>query len=90
MQIVGYNWDSLNRHGTTPEMIDEVLAGSMVSSFQLDEADHASEMIVGFTFSNRLLEIGVRYFSEEEVFIFHAQSASPQYKKLFLEDWKIG
>ncbi len=90
MRIIGYNRDSLNRHDVTAEMIDEVLAGSMVSAFQINEADHACEMIVGYTFSNRLLEIGVRYLSEEEVFIFHAQSASPQYKKLFFKEWKIG
>lgn len=33
MQIIGYNWDSLNKHGGTAEMIDEVLQGSMVSFF---------------------------------------------------------
>jgi hypothetical protein len=47
-------------------------------------------MQVGYTFSERLLEIGIRYRSADEVYIFHAQTASPQYKKLFKEDWKNG
>ena len=90
MQIVGYNWDSLNRHGVTPEMIDEVLQGSMVSYFSVDEADETCEMLVGYTFTERLLEIGIRYRSATEVYIFHAQTVSPQYIKLFEEDWKNG
>lgn len=90
MQIIGYNWDSLNRHGISAEMIDEVFAGSMVSYFSLDDADDTCEMLVGYTFGERLLEIGLRYRSPSTVYIFHAQSVSPQFKKLFEKDWKLG
>lgn len=90
MRIVGYNWDSLNRHGVTTEMIDEVLLGTMVSYFSVDEVDETCEMLVGYTFTERLLEIGLRYLSADEVYVFHAQTVSPQYKKLFEEDWKNG
>ena len=90
MQIIEYNWDSLNRHGVTPEMIDEVLQGSMVSYFSVDEADESCEMLVGFTFTERLLEIGLRYRSTTEIYIFHAQTVSPKYRKLFEEDWRNG
>lgn len=90
MRIVGYNWDSLNRHGVTTEMIDEVLLGTMVSYFSVDEADETCEMLVGYTFTERLLEIGLRYRSPDEVYIFHSQTVSPQYRKLFEEDWKNG
>jgi hypothetical protein len=90
VRIIGYNWDSLTRHGVTQEMIDEVLQGAMVSYFSVDEADETCEMLVGYTFTERLLEIGIRYRSADEVYIFHAQTASPQYKKLFQEDWKNG
>lgn len=71
-------------------MIDEVLSGSMVSYFSVDEADETCEMLVGYTLTERLIEIGIRYLSETEIYIFHAQSASPNYKKLFEEDWKNG
>lgn len=90
MRIVGYNWDSLNRHGVTPDMIDEVLQGGMVSYFSVDEADETCEMLVGYTFTERLLEIGLRYRSTDEVYIFHAQTVSPRYRQLFEEDWKDG
>ncbi len=90
MEITGYNWDSLNRHGVTQEMIDEVLQGSMISYFSIDEADETCEMLVGFTFTERLLEIGIRYRSADQVYIFHAQAVSPQYKKLFEEEWNNG
>jgi len=90
VRITGYNWDSLNRHGVTLEMIDEVLQGSMVSYFSVDEADETCEMIVGYTFTERLLEIGLRYLSTDEVYVFHAQTVSPQYRKLFEEDWNDG
>lgn len=90
MRIVGYNWDSLNRHGVTTEMIDEVLLGTMVSYFSVDEVDETCEMLVGYTFTERLLEVGLRYLSVDEIYVFHAQTVSPQYKKLFEEDWKNG
>lgn len=90
MQVAGYNWDSLNRHGVTAEEIDEVFAGSMVSYFLLDDADDTCEMLVGYTFSERLIEIGLRYQTSESVYVFHAQTVSPNYRKLFEEDWNNG
>ncbi|MBP9092427.1 hypothetical protein KBI23_15475 [bacterium] len=90
MQIIGYNWDSLNKHGVTVEMIDEVLQGSMVSYFSTDEADESCEMMVGYTFSERLLEVGLRYRYPKSVYIFHAQTVSPPYRKLYEEDWNNG
>lgn len=66
MQIE-YNWDSLNRHCITAEMIDEVLQGSMISYFSLDDTDDTCEMLVGYTFSERLIEIGLRYKSADSV-----------------------
>ena len=44
MQIVGYNWESLNRHGVIPEMIDEVRQGSIVSYFALEDDNDTCEM----------------------------------------------
>lgn len=87
MQIVGYNWESLNRHGVTLEMIEEVLQGSMVSYFAIDDADDTCEMLVGYTFTERLLEIGLRYVSADSVYVFHAQTASPEYLRKFEGDW---
>ena len=76
----------LNRHGVTTEMIDEVLQGSMVSYFAIDDPDDTCEMLVGYTFAERLLEIGLRYSSIDSVFVFHAQTVSPIYRKMFEED----
>jgi len=90
MHIAGYNWESLNRHGVTAEMIDEVLQGSMLSYFPLDDPDDTREMLVGYTFAEPLLEIGLRYVTADSVFVFHAQSVSPPYRKLFEEEWENG
>ncbi|MCC7527683.1 MAG: hypothetical protein IT342_04120 [Candidatus Melainabacteria bacterium] len=90
MRIIGYNWDSLNRHGVTAELIDEVFAGSMVSYFSIEDADDTCEMLVGFTLNERLLEVGIRYRSADSIYVFHAQSVSPQYRRMFEEDWKLG
>lgn len=90
MLIVGYNWESLNRHAVTAEMIDEVLQGSMVSYFAIDDPDDTCEMIVGYTFAERLLEVGVRYLTADSAFVFHAQTVSPNYRTQFEEDWDYG
>lgn len=71
-------------------MIDEVLAGSIVSYFPVDDADDTCEMLVGYTFSDRLIEIGLRYQSTDSVYIFHAQTVSPQFRKLSEKDWNNG
>ena len=90
MRIVGYHWESLNRHGITAEMIDEVQQGTMVSYFAIEDAEDTCEMLVGYTFTERLLEIGLRYSSADSVFVFHGQTVSPEYRKLFEEDWDHG
>lgn len=91
MKIIGYNWESLNRHGITAEMIDEVLAGLMVSYFILDDEDgDTCEMLVGYTFSEKLIEVGIRFKTADAVFVFHAQTVSPQYRQLFEQDWNNG
>lgn len=90
MRIVGYNWESLNRHGVTAEMIDEVLQGSMVSYFAIEDPDDTCEMLVGYTFTERLLEIGLRYKSADTAYVFHAQTVSPQYRQMFGEEWDNG
>lgn len=62
----------------------------MVSYFPVDDVNDTCEMIVGYTFGERLLEIGLRYKSADSVYVFHAQTVSPQYRKMFEEDWDDG
>lgn len=90
MKIAGYNWESLNRHGITAEMIDEVMAGLMISYFAIADPDDTCEMLVGYTFSEKLIEVGLRYQTAATAYVFHAQTVSPQFRKLFEEDWKNG
>jgi hypothetical protein len=71
-------------------MIDEVLTGSMVSVFEVEDATDTCEMLVGYTFGERLLEVGVRYVEPGAVFIFHAQAVSPAFKRKFEEEWDLG
>ena len=71
-------------------MVDEVIQGSMVSYFVVEDPDATCEMAVGYTFTERLLEIGLRYLSVNSVYVFHAQTASPKYRKKFEEDWDNG
>jgi hypothetical protein len=41
------------------------------------------EIGVGFTSTNRLIEFGISYLNDDEVAVFHAQSASPEYQTLY-------
>ena len=43
-------------------------------------------MFVGYNLAGRLLEIGIEYKSEIRGYIFHAQSVSPKYRKLYEEE----
>lgn len=71
-------------------MVDEVLTGKQISYFLIDDPDDTCEMVVGYTFTERLLEIGLRYITPDAVYVFHAQTVSPNYRKLFEDDWNNG
>jgi hypothetical protein len=85
--IVRWNQESLNRHGVAQQEVLEALADSMTRYFEPNkEYETYCEIGVGFTSSNRLIEFGISYLTNNEVSIFHAQSVSPEYKKLYEEE----
>lgn len=85
MAILGFNSDSLVRHGVTPQECMEALADPCV--IEVDESENKSGnpriMWVGKTQLERMLEVGVEYLDDMD-WIYHANNAQSKYKSRYL------
>jgi uncharacterized DUF497 family protein len=87
MAITTFNDDSLARGKVTHAEIEEVLSDllTLVVEEGQSKRGNPTRTYVGFTRSDRLLEIGIEY-SENENHVFHARKANAKtmkaYKKL--------
>jgi hypothetical protein len=81
-----YNHESLDRHGISEEEADEVYATG--KDFDLSPSDdgHDRIMVVGWTATGRLLEVGIEFLPGGDEHIFHANLATKHYEKLFEKD----
>ena len=82
-----YNDESLNRHKVSSSDVNEVLAASNITTREFDlplsSDDNLRVMFVGYNLAGRLLEIGVELITETNAYVFHAQTGSPKYRKLY-------
>ena len=81
-----YNHESLDRHGISKEEVDESYATG--KDFDLPSSANGNDriMVVGWTASGRLLEIGIEYWTNGDEYIFHAMDATRYYSELFSKD----
>ncbi len=84
---LSFEEQNLDKHDVTLAEVKEVLESDLSYAEDLDPSDrgHDRAMIIGWTFSGRILEIGIEYFDDiDEEHIFHAMDAGKQYKREFL------
>lgn len=82
-----YDEANLRKNGISKEEIKEVFASDLSYAEDLEASERGNNraMIIGWTFSGRILEIGIEYFeNEDREHIFHGMEAGKQYKKDFL------
>ncbi|MEW5819725.1 MAG: hypothetical protein AB1782_06005 [Cyanobacteriota bacterium] len=65
---LSYHYENLEKHGVTPEEVDEILVDPDKIFLRRGKA----VLTVGKTFSGRILEIGIN----ESLFVYHAMDAS--------------
>lgn len=84
-----YNNESLSRHNVSRSDVNEILAASNITTRAFDlllsHGDNLRVMFVGLNLASRLIEVGVEFINENEAYIFHAQTVSPKYRKLYKE-----
>jgi hypothetical protein len=82
-----YNDESLKRRGVSRQDVDEVLAETNVSTREfelpLSSTDNPRTMFVGFNNSGRLFEIGIEFEEKEILRVFHTQTVSPEFRRLY-------
>ena len=85
----GYNDENLRPHGVNRSEVEEVLDvdNTMARDFDmlLSRYGRLRTMFVGYNLSARLLEIGVEFIDENKAYVFHGQTVSPLYRKLYEE-----
>lgn len=100
MVLISYNQSSLEKHKVTREQVQEAFTDPMRAIFdvaspfrqsfsELPETDSLRQIIIGHTYANVLLEIGIEMIDQNSLHIFHAQKISPRYYKKYkkwLED----
>ncbi len=84
--ITTFEDENITKNGVTRREIQEVFESdlSFVDDLEPSERGNDRAMIIGWTFSGRILEIGIEYFeTEEREHIFHAMDAGKSYKVNF-------
>ncbi len=85
----GYNNLSLRHHKVSLSDVDQVLEISNITTrdfdLSLSDDDNLRIMFVGYNFAGRMLEVGVEFTNENKAYVFHAQTVSPKYRKLYEE-----
>jgi hypothetical protein len=79
--------DNIRKNGVSHREIQEVFESDLSYADNLKPSDRGNDhaMIIGWTFSGRILEIGIEYFeNEDREHIFHAMDAGKNYKNDFL------
>lgn len=78
-----YNHESLSSHVVSIAEADDVYATG--KDFDLDPSECGNDriMVVGWTASGRLLEVGIEYLPDGNEHIFHASGATQEYENLF-------
>jgi uncharacterized DUF497 family protein len=85
--ITTFEDDNINKNGVTRREIQEVFESDLSIADDLEPSERGNDraMIIGWTYSGRILEIGIEYFEyEDREHIFHALDAGKDYKKNFL------
>lgn len=85
MMIFSYDSHNLKKHRISSFEVDEVLAAEVKVELPLkmSEVGNARYMVVGFTQSGRLLEVGIELVNDSSVHIFHAKRATRALRQEF-------
>ncbi len=86
--MVKYTYDdeNLRKNRVSPVEFQEVFASYLSFAEDLEPSERGNNrvMIIGWTYSGRILEIGVEYFdAEDREHVFHAMDAGKKYKEAF-------
>lgn len=85
LAILGFNNESLVRHGVTQRECIEALADPCVVEVEEGESNSGNPRImwVGRTQLERLLEVGIEYLDDMD-WIYHADNAQSKYRHQYL------
>lgn len=88
MSIITFNDESLKRHKVSRLEVLQALSDPLVQAVLDGESKqgNSTRVYVGYTNSDRLLEIGIEYRKDEE-HVFHADNARSHFAKIF-HNWR--
>jgi len=83
---VTFDDDCLRKHGVTQEEVLEVFESDFNFCEEMSSSDRGNDriLVIGWTYSGKVLEIGVEYFLDEDrEHVFHAMNAGRKLKHDF-------
>ena len=84
-----YNDENLRKNKVAREEIDQIMRSHSSLWLPLTKSRRGNErtMVIGFTLTGRILEVGIEIMSdvEETLFYFHVMDAGKTYRKKFGE-----
>lgn len=84
--ITTFEEENIRKNDVSREEIREVFASDLSYAEDLAPSDRGNDraMVIGWTYSGRILEIGIEYFeSENREHVFHAMDAGKAYIREF-------
>lgn len=85
---ITYENENLRKNGVSQIEVQGVFGSDLTFAEDLEPSGRGNDraMIIGWTQSGRILEIGVEYFeTEDREHVFHAMDAGKKYKDAFLK-----
>lgn len=84
--LLSYNQGNLRKNKVTKDEVEQVILSDTTIDFQMTPSNFGNDrtMLVGFTLSGRILEIGIE-FLPDTLHVFHANDATKAYQQKFRE-----
>jgi len=87
---IEYNDAQISKHGLSRRDVDFTLRSEVWDDLGVSRRGNDRIMFIGFSEDGRLIEVGVEYFEKEDIErVFHADLATPMYRKLFKARMKL-
>jgi len=92
MSITTFEETNIRKNGVSQSEIIEVFESDLSFAEELTPSERGNDraMIIGWSFSGRILEIGIEYFEDEDrEHVFHAMDAGKNFRQVFERRLKL-
>ncbi len=84
--LLSYNDRDLRKNKVSRDEVEQVISSDTTIDYQMQPSNYGNDrvMLVGFTLTGGMLEIGIEFLSDS-MHVFHSSSATRTYQRKFRE-----